>query len=428
MSSEIAISVRGLSKRYQMFGRPEHRLKQMLVPRLQRLIGRSASTYYQEFNALREVSFDIGRGETVGIVGRNGSGKSTLLQLICGTLRPTAGAVRVAGRVAALLELGAGFDQEFTGRENVYLNAAMHGLSRAEVDARFEDIAAFADIGPFIDQPVKTYSSGMYVRLAFAAAIHVDPDVLVVDEALSVGDEAFQRKCLARIELMRSRGTTILFVSHSAQTVVQLCDRALWIDKGELRMDASPKDVVDAYQKSLEEARVVARPPIADEAPADLVMSEAVIDYPSRGGRIVSARITDQAGARVRSLEHARRYRFSYRLRLDQDVSGLRCGMLIKTTTGVEVAGAVVMPTGPGMASAGHVEVEFQFTCLMYPGRYFINCGAMAGSDGEEHYVHRLVDAFEIDVIHPSRKNRGGVLPQGLVDLDFAGRVVAHAE
>lgn len=428
MSSEIAISVRGLSKRYQMFGRPEHRLKQMLVPRLQRLIGRSASTYYQEFNALREVSFDIGRGETVGIVGRNGSGKSTLLQLICGTLRPTAGAVRVAGRVAALLELGAGFDQEFTGRENVYLNAAMHGLSRAEVDARFDDIAAFADIGPFIDQPVKTYSSGMYVRLAFAAAIHVDPDVLVVDEALSVGDEAFQRKCLARIELMRSRGTTILFVSHSAQTVVQLCDRALWIDKGELRMDASPKDVVDAYQKSLEEARVVARPPIADEAPADLVMSEAVIDYPSRGGRIVSARITDQAGARVRSLEHAGRYRFSYRLRLDQDVSGLRCGMLIKTTTGVEVAGAVVMPTGPGMASAGHVEVEFQFTCLMYPGRYFINCGAMAGSDGEEHYVHRLVDAFEIDVIHPSRKNRGGVLPQGLVDLDFAGRVVAHAE
>ncbi|MDG4908804.1 ABC transporter ATP-binding protein [Mesorhizobium sp. WSM4898] len=249
MSSEIAISVKAVSKHHLMFDRPEDRLRQMVVPRLQRLVGRAPKRYYRDFAALTEVSLEVRRGETVGIVGRNGSGKSTLLQIICGTLQPTSGSVTVNGRVAALLELGAGFNPDFTGRENAYLNASILGLSSAEMDKRFGSIAAFADIGDFIEQPVKTYSSGMYVRLAFAVAINVDPDILVVDEALAVGDEAFSRKCFARIEQIKERGGTILFVSHAAQTIVQLCDRAVLLDAGEVIMIGRPKTVTSQYQR-----------------------------------------------------------------------------------------------------------------------------------------------------------------------------------
>lgn len=245
----VAICVRNVSKHYVMFERPEDRFKQMVVPRLEQLVGRSPRRYFRDFAALSSVTFEIGRGETVGIIGRNGSGKSTLLQIICGTLQPTSGSVEVNGRIAALLELGAGFNPEFTGRENVFLNASILGVPRKEMEWRFDDIARFADIGPFIDQPVKTYSSGMYVRLAFATAINVDPDILVVDEALAVGDEAFQRKCFARIEDIKDRGGTILFVSHGAQTIVQLCTRAMLIDAGELILEGRPKTVVGQYQR-----------------------------------------------------------------------------------------------------------------------------------------------------------------------------------
>jgi lipopolysaccharide transport system ATP-binding protein len=199
-SKEAAIEVTGLSKCYTLYDQPSDRLKQFILPRLQRIAGRRVQAYYREFWALRDVSMTIGRGETVGIVGRNGAGKSTLLQVICGTLTPTAGEVRVTGRVAALLELGSGFNPEFTGLENVRTYAAVLGLTPREVDARLDEILAFADIGAFVHQPVKTYSSGMMVRLAFAVASAVDPDILIVDEALSVGDLAFQNKCLRRIE------------------------------------------------------------------------------------------------------------------------------------------------------------------------------------------------------------------------------------
>jgi len=207
--------------------------------------------FHREFWALKDVSLDIKKGESVGIVGRNGSGKSTLLQVICGTLAPTGGSVENCGRVAALLELGSGFNPEFTGRENVYVNAAVFGLGEEEVDARFGDIAAFADIGEFIEQPVKTYSSGMVVRLAFAVAINADPEILIVDEALSVGDELFQRKCFSRIEAIRKNGATILFVSHSGNAIVELCDRAVLLDAGEKLAIGEPKHIVGHYQKLL---------------------------------------------------------------------------------------------------------------------------------------------------------------------------------
>ncbi|MBD2517429.1 ABC transporter ATP-binding protein [Nostoc sp. FACHB-973] len=238
MGEQIAISLKNVSKCYKRYSRPVDRLKELLLP---------GKTYAQEFWAVRDISFEVTKGETMGIIGRNGAGKSTLLQLICGTLTPTSGEVQVNGRVAALLELGAGFNPEFTGRENVYMNGAIMGLSRQEVDERFDQIAAFADIGDFIDQSVKTYSSGMYVRLAFASAIHIYPDILIVDEALAVGDMFFQAKCMARMRQMMDSGVTVLFVSHDIGSVKSLCSQAILLNHGELISCGSSDKIVEQY-------------------------------------------------------------------------------------------------------------------------------------------------------------------------------------
>ena len=226
MSSEIAVGVSNLSKCYQIYDRPHHRLLQSLFRR---------KRYYREFWALRDVSLEVKRGEVLGIIGRNGAGKSTLLQAICGTATPTSGSIAMSGRVAALLELGAGFNPDFTGRENAFLNAAILGMTRNEITARFDDIVAFAELQEFIDEPVKTYSSGMFMRLAFAVAIHVDPDILIIDEALSVGDIAFRNKCLEKIQALVARGVTILFVTHDISTLQLLCSRVMWLDHGKVR-------------------------------------------------------------------------------------------------------------------------------------------------------------------------------------------------
>ena len=246
-SSEWAIEARDLGKSYSLYERSGDRLKQLLWGRWRR----TGKPYFRDFWALKGVNFAIRPGEVVGIVGRNGAGKSTLLQMVCGTLAPTTGDLKVKGRVAALLELGAGFNPDFTGLENIYMNAAILGLSQAQVDARLEGILAFADIGDFIRQPVKTYSSGMYMRLAFAVATSVEPDILVIDEALSVGDGAFARKSFDRIMGLKDAGKTILFCSHSMYQVEALCSRALWIEGGTLRMMGSAADVTSAYQTSL---------------------------------------------------------------------------------------------------------------------------------------------------------------------------------
>jgi len=247
MSSDIAIKVSNLSKCYQTYGRPHDRLKQSIYPRFQRLAGKPPKQYFKEFWALKDVSFEIKKGETVGIIGRNGSGKSTLLQMICGTLNPTSGSIQTNGRIAALLELGSGFNPEFTGRENVYMNATVLGLSREETDARFDDIVAFADIGDFIEQPVKTYSSGMFVRLAFSVMVHVDADILVVDEALAVGDAFFTQKCMIQIKKLMDSGVTLLFVSHDSNAVKALCSNAVLLDHGELTCIGDTNKVVEAY-------------------------------------------------------------------------------------------------------------------------------------------------------------------------------------
>ena len=235
------IRAENLSKTYRLYDQPHHRL-------LQSLAG-SRRTYYREFDALKDVNFQLQSGETMGIIGANGAGKSTLLQLLCGTLEPTQGQVQVKGRISALLELGAGFNPEFTGRENLVINAAILGLTPAQIEARTEVIIAFADIGEFIDRPVKTYSSGMYVRVAFAVAVHVDPQIMIVDEALAVGDALFQFKCMSRMRRMLDDGVALLFTSHDVSAIKALCQRALWLEKGQVRMLGDTAEVTRAYDQ-----------------------------------------------------------------------------------------------------------------------------------------------------------------------------------
>ncbi|AZO63871.1 MAG: ATP-binding cassette domain-containing protein [Mesorhizobium sp.] len=452
--TDIAIRVRDVSKHYVMFERPEDRFKQMVVPRLERLMGRPPRRYYRDFAALSGISFEVGRGETVGIIGRNGSGKSTLLQIVCGTLQPTSGSVEVNGRVAALLELGAGFNPEFTGRENVFLNASILGVPHKEMEWRFDDIARFADIGPFIDQPVRTYSSGMYVRLAFATAINVDPDILVVDEALAVGDEAFQRKCFTRIEQIKDRGGTILFVSHGASTIVQLCTRAMLIDAGEKIFEGPSKAVVNQYQRLVNastqaagevRAAIVGMPdlnpaqtgilvqqttPAADgdeittdslpnsgqEAGPSLpqiqdqvqmvkyaehfdptLVSQSVIHLEERGARIRDIRILTFAGERVNTLQLGKRYVFEYFVDFSAEANNVGFGMFIKLLNGVGLGGANSNRTpGSQLRSVSKTttrHVRFEFDCRFLPGTYVANCEVTGTVAGETYTMHRVVDA-----------------------------------
>jgi lipopolysaccharide transport system ATP-binding protein len=250
---DIAIRVQNLSKCYHVYEKPRDRLKQFVLPHLRRMIWQTPRHYFREFWALNDVSFTVNKGETVGIIGRNGSGKSTLLQMICGTLNPTSGNVQINGRVAALLELGSGFNPEFTGRENVYVSAALLGYSEKEIDARFDDIAAFADIGNFIEQPVKTYSSGMFVRLAFAVNIVSEPDIMIVDEALAVGDMNFQAKCMTALTRIQENGATVLFVSHDVGAVKSLCSRGVYLENGAVKAIGKASDVAELYIRTMRE-------------------------------------------------------------------------------------------------------------------------------------------------------------------------------
>lgn len=453
MSSELAIRVERVSKAFPVYDKPMHRLYQMLSPRA------AKQRWYREFNALQNIDITVRKGETLGVVGRNGSGKSTLLQIICGTLEPSAGTVQVSGRIAALLELGAGFNPEFTGRENVMLYGTVLGLSRSQVEERFDEIAAFAEIGEFIDQPVKCYSSGMYVRLAFAVAINVTPDILVVDEALSVGDEAFQRKCFARINRIRDDGATVLFVSHSAGIVTQLCDRAVLLDRGELLSSGSPKFVVSRYHKMLyvppdraEAVRAAIRAEREDDAPpagaelsslsvvdredARLVSSvsapfapledsgsrgwfdeglvpKSTVRYDTRGARIGVPHIETPEGRKVNVLHAGDTYLYVYQVNFHDSAADVRFGMLIKTLTGLELGGgATALPQNsmPLVEAGQTVEVRFRFRCLLDAGTYFLNAGVLARLAEEETYIDRLIDAAMFRVMpQPERLATGFV-------------------
>lgn len=426
-SHDVAISVNDVSKVYNVYANPSDRLKQ--------IIWLGNRKFYKEFGALSNISFSVGRGETIGVIGRNGSGKSTLLQLICQTLTPSSGDVKIRGRLAALLELGAGFNPEFTGRENVYLNATILGMSRAEIDARFDSIKDFADLGDFIEQPVKTYSSGMYVRLAFATAINTDPDILVVDEALSVGDEAFQRKCFARIEQIQQRGGTILFVSHAASSILQLCTRAILLDSGEKILEGSPKFVVNQYQRLMnlsgEDAKSVRAeikalgiandvqadsdnvsvPNTEDEKIEEVVSLESynpslvpqsTVNYETQGATIGEPRILNAKGEQVNILQMGKAYRYVYPVSFDVAAQKVGFGMLIKTLGGLEIAGGTTSRTQHLLTDTvfpgNHMEVSFPFICNFVPGTYFCNSGVSGEINGDRQFLHRILDAVMFQV------------------------------
>jgi len=332
------------------------------------------------FWALRDVSLRVERGEAVGVVGRNGSGKSTLLQLLCGVYPPTSGRIAIDGRIAALLELGAGFDPEFSGRENVYMNAAVLGMERHETERRFDDIAAFADIGRFIDEPVKTYSSGMFVRLAFAVAIHVEPDILVVDEALAVGDARFQAKCMKRIKDMRAAGVTLFFVSHDVSSVRTLCDRAVWLSDGRVARMGSVFDVTAHYMEYLfadeaPEAEAVAQEPVAIET-SDASGSGPVNHWGSHVGAIRSHRMTNANGDDAKVFDYGETIRIDVGFRVPDgaDLAHLSVAFSIKDLKGTDLLVCTTHDEHDGClhACAGDAQVTFEFENRLTPGRYLL--------------------------------------------------------
>jgi lipopolysaccharide transport system ATP-binding protein len=423
---DVAISVRGLSKVYQIYDKPQDRLKQSLVGRAQRLVGRAPRSYHRAFWALRELGFDVMRGEAVGIIGRNGSGKSTLLQLVCGTLTPTAGEVRVHGRVAALLELGAGFNPEFTGRENVYMSASILGLRREEIDAVYEDIVAFADIGDeFLDQPTKVYSSGMYMRLAFAVIAHVQADIMIIDEALAVGDTVFIQKCMRFLRDFRERGT-LLFVSHDTSAVLNFCRTAVWLDKGEVRMQGAAEDVCNAYAEfcaqevygdTVKLRSIAARGGAGDAGDAassvpatvDRTTQVSMFDnlhesggWKSEKGEVLSVSFEDMAGNATAVFAGGERVRVTILARTIEPMNSPILGFFVKDRLGQSLFGehtwTHVQP--PLQTAAGSlVSASFVFTLPMLPNGDYAMTVSIAEGDPWEHVQHHwLHDAVIIQV------------------------------
>jgi lipopolysaccharide transport system ATP-binding protein len=403
--TEVAIAVTDLAKSYQIYAKPQHRLLQTLL--------RGRRRFYQDFWALDNVTFEVRRGEVFGIIGRNGSGKSTLLQLICGTLSPTRGAIGCAGRVAAMLELGAGFNPEFTGRENVFLNAAVLGLSHAEIEARFDLIAAFADIGEFLEQPVKTYSSGMFVRLAFAVIAHVEADILVVDEALAVGDAFFTQKCLRFLREFREQGT-ILLVSHDMQAVMGLCDRAMWLDAGKTRCIDTAKIACQAYMDTIY-GEPVSRPskqPTAQAPTSTPPASPMVVAREEFGrgyARITDIELTDAAGAPLGMTQGEQEVRLLLKAVASNDVAHPCFGFHIKDRLGQILFGTSTAEPGierlPSVKPGQEYSAEFRFIIpTLVQGDYVITVSVGEGSMEEyavDHWIHEAVAFKSVALVRP---------------------------
>ncbi|MFH2122632.1 MAG: ATP-binding cassette domain-containing protein [Pseudomonadota bacterium] len=370
--SEIAICVRSLSKCYQIYQAPRDRLKQFILPHLRQILGKLPKQYYREFWALKDVSFEIRKGETVGIIGLNGSGKSTLLQMICGTLNPTSGSIQTFGRIAALLELGSGFNPEFTGRENVYLNASVLGLSIEEINLRFDYIADFAGIGDFIEQPVKTYSSGMVVRLAFAVAVCVDPDILIIDEALAVGDAAFQFKCMERMQRLTKSGTTLLFVSHDMSMVKSFCHQVIYLEHGHEKMRGQPDTVAEQYFLDIrdEQSRQT-----ANGKPVLLKKSLGESGLPAFGteqGQILSACFLPDESMKT-SVRAGETIHLRIETQYDSDLSGAAISVILMDRRMLDIAGKYFFLQADDVRDGKSVAtIEVTFEARLWPGTYFI--------------------------------------------------------
>lgn len=434
-----AISVRNLTKTYKLYNKPIDRLKEALNP--------FKKQYHKNFNALRGVSFEIKRGETVGIIGRNGSGKSTLLKLITGVLNSSSGRVIVHGRISAILELGAGFNGNMTGLENIHLNNTINGIPDSETAMRVKQIVEFAELDEFIDQPIKTYSSGMKARLAFAIAINVEPDILIVDEALSVGDAAFQRKCFSKMEEIRQAGATILFVSHSEASIVSLCSRAILLVNGSKVLDGEPKLITSLYLKHINnrtdqhalvkeyealsglvtKSEIKVEDALVESSSAnsnrkstaqtqeniDLssfnpnLKPTSTVEYESKGVRITDAKVTTILGKNVNILKQGEQYTYSYKVIVYSDQENVHFGMHMKDVKGNVLAGSTY-PSKKEFISlkAGEYTVSFRFVNLFNSKEIFCSAGVRS-SAGD--FLHRIQDNYFFMVIEASEQSTGFV-------------------
>jgi lipopolysaccharide transport system ATP-binding protein len=450
ISSETAICVNGLSKCYQIYDVPRDRLKQFVAPRLQRLAGQEVKQYFREFWALRDVAFEVKKGETVGIIGRNGSGKSTLLQIICGTLSPTGGNIETRGRIAALLELGSGFNPEFTGRENIYMNASVLGLSSAEIDACFDDIVAFADIGEFIEQPVKTYSSGMYVRLAFAVIAHVKADILIIDEALSVGDAFFVQKCMRFLRKFMERGT-VLFVSHDIGAVLNLCQAVVWLHKGAVEAIGAPKEITELYLEKLYEDQQgtnvghrskamssvdLISGPVHDmrldfinqtKFRNDIELFSFPQDAPSfgKGGvTITSVRLMDQAERSLTWVVGGEQVSLIIECQANTDISSPIVGFFLRDRLGQTLIGDntyLSYALNPLNVKKGeHFRAAFTFLMPILPvGKYSFSAAIAEGTQHHHVQHHWIHDALMVQSVSSSAVSGLIGIPMHLIEMEI---------
>lgn len=438
---KLVIEVNSVSKHYDLDITATEKLKNLIIKR-----NKSSERI---FSALKNISFTLKKGQTLGIIGRNGSGKSTLLEIISGVTQPTTGSIKTRGRIAALLQLGIGFNPVFTGRENVLFNAALLGLSKKEILSRFDEIEQFADIGQFIDQPVRTYSSGMYARLAFAVSIHVWPDILIIDEALAVGDEVFQRKCFAKIEEIKRKGATILFVSHSGAAIINLCDKVLLLHQGELIYDGEPKigvyylqklgnaepseingiikEIREVKEEIVQESQTKDKPNNAHSSEQNQTsnslkafydktfISNTILSYEPKDAAILSAHLMTEEETIVNHVLNGSVYKFRVKFEFFKDCDGVRAYALIRTIDGIDLAGCVY-PSLNGMGFPAHkgdrVVIDFKFKCMLNQGTYFCN---FALQDNQGFLHHRIVDALAFKVMPDSSLNR----TTGLVDLEY---------
>ena len=401
--SEIAIQVKHLDKMYKLYNKPSDRLRETL----------GLKVPVREHYALRDVNFQVERGETVGIIGTNGSGKSTILKIITGVLNPTAGEVTVNGRISALLELGAGFNMEYTGIENIYLNGTMMGFSREEVDARLQDILDFADIGDFVYQPVKAYSSGMFVRLAFAVAINIDPEILIVDEALSVGDVFFQAKCYRKFAEFKKMGRTILFVSHDLSSISRYCDRVILLNKGVKMEEGSPKQMVDMYKQLL-----VGQDPAKAEENKEtqkenwseqFQVNPNMLEYGSKLAEIVDFAVLDEKGLCTNTIEKGSSFQIKMKVVFHESIQEPIMAYTFKDIKGTEITGTNTLFEKMAVehSEAGDTcTVTFRQDMFLQGGEYLLSFGCTGYKDGEFTVFHRLYDACNITVV--SNKNTVG--------------------
>lgn len=418
---QIAIAVENVCKIYKLYDKPMDRLKEAL--------GLTKKVKHREHFALNNVNFQVNQGECVGIIGTNGSGKSTILKIITGVLNPTSGTVAVNGRISALLELGAGFNQEYSGMENIYLNGTMNGFSNAEIDAKLQDILDFADIGDYVHQPVKTYSSGMFVRLAFSVAINIEPEILIVDEALSVGDVFFQAKCYHKFEEFKKMGKTIMIVSHDLSSIAKYCDRVILLNQGVKLGEGSPKDMIDDFKRVLVGQYELPEQKSEQSLVNDAEVQEAVhtkaavqkraregnaentktLEYGTREAEIEEIYIVDNCGVRTNAILKGMEFGIYMKVRFYQDLPAPIFAFSIKTAKGTEITGTNTMFEKAFLesVSAGSEKlVSFTQKMSLQGGEYLISFGVTGYNGNEFQVYHRLYDALDITVI--SDKNTVG--------------------